>query len=147
LAEIVESGDYHVTVGSRLERSLSDPDPDPERCRAAETSRLEFQGALRSILEADRLDALIYPTWSNPPRLIGDLRSPAGDNSQSLAPASGFPAITVPMGFVYGTLPVGLQILGDAWSEPELLGLAYSYEQATHHRRPPASAPPLSGGS
>lgn len=146
LQDIVDSGDFHVTVASRLERSLGDPDPDPDRCREADESRAQFQAALRSVLEANDLDALIYPTWSNPPRIIGDLRSPAGDNSQSLSPPSGFPAVTVPAGYVYGSLPVGLQLLGDAWSEMDLLSLAYGYEQATGHRRPPASTPPLGGG-
>jgi Asp-tRNA(Asn)/Glu-tRNA(Gln) amidotransferase A subunit family amidase len=48
------------------------------------------------------------------------------------------------MGFVRdGALPVGLQIYGDAWSEPTLIRLGYAYEQATHHRRPPATAPAL----
>jgi amidase len=47
------------------------------------------------------------------------------------------------MGYVSGGLPVGLQFLSDAWSEPELLGMAYAYEQATKHRRPPPTTPPL----
>jgi hypothetical protein len=51
--------------------------------------------------------------------------------------------IAVPMGFVRETLPVGLQFFGDAWSEPTLIRLAYAYEQATQHRRPPSSTPPL----
>jgi amidase len=42
----------------------------------------------------------------------------------------------VPMGFVSG-LPVGLSFIGKAWGEPTLIRLAYAYEQATHHRRPP----------
>ena len=76
--------------------------------------------------------------------VIGDLDSPHGDNNQNLAPPSGFPAITVPMGWVRdGTLPTGLQFLGVAWSEGKLFGLAYAWEQATRHRRPPASTPPL----
>ena len=45
------------------------------------------------------------------------------------------------MGFVRGGLPAGLQLLGQAWSEPVLMKLAYAYEQATKHRHPPASAP------
>jgi len=58
--------------------------------------------------------------------------------------APSFPAITVPMGFTRGgTLPAGLQFLGRAWSEAALIKLAYPYEQATHHRRPPAITPPL----
>ena len=98
------------------------------------------------MLEADRLDALVYPTWSNVPRLIGDLNTPAGDNSQDLSPHTGFPAITVPMGLVgEGSpgLPVGITFLGDAWTEPRLIELAYSFEQATQHRTPPETAPPL----
>ena len=91
-----------------------------------------------------KLDAFVYPTWSNPPRLIGDLNTPAGDNSQFYSPVTGFPAMNVPMGFTRGDrLPAGMTIYGRAWSEPELLKLAYAYEQATHHRRAPSTTPPL----
>jgi Asp-tRNA(Asn)/Glu-tRNA(Gln) amidotransferase A subunit family amidase len=91
-----------------------------------------------------RLDAFIYPTWANPPRLIGDLSTPPGDNNQNLAPPSGFPAITVPMGWLLdGSVPAGLQFLGDAWTEGRLISFAFAYEQATRHRRAPSSAPPL----
>jgi Asp-tRNA(Asn)/Glu-tRNA(Gln) amidotransferase A subunit family amidase len=47
------------------------------------------------------------------------------------------------MGYVRGNLPVGLQFFGQAWSENRLIGLAFAYEQATHHRRPPDNTPPL----
>ena len=90
------------------------------------------------------LDAAIYPTWSNVPRLIGDLNTPAGDNSQIFAPGTGWPAVQVPMGYTRGdALPAGMTIFGRAWSEPTLFKLAFGYEQATHHRKPPATAPPL----
>jgi Asp-tRNA(Asn)/Glu-tRNA(Gln) amidotransferase A subunit family amidase len=86
----------------------------------------------------------VYPTWSNPPRLIGDLNTPHGDNSQVFSPTTGFPAIQVPMGYTRGsTLPAGMTIYGRPWSEATLFRLAYAYEQATRHRRPPASTPPL----
>ena len=94
-------------------------------------------------MDALKLDALVYPTWSNPPRLIGDLNTPAGDNSQLFSPSTGFPAITVPMGYTRGTLPAGMTFFGRAWSEPTLIRLAYGYEQATHHRHPPSTTPPL----
>jgi Asp-tRNA(Asn)/Glu-tRNA(Gln) amidotransferase A subunit family amidase len=71
------------------------------------------------------------------------MKSPAGDNSQVLSPQTGFPAITVPVGFTYDHLPAGLTFLGRAFSEGPLIRLAYSYEQATHHRMPPALFPPL----
>lgn len=144
LDEIIESERYHVTVERRLRGLARDTlGRTEERCRRAAESRDRFRERLGSLQRENRLDALVYPTWSNPPRIIGDLTSPHGDNNQVLAPRSGFPAITVPMGWVYDTLPVGLQFLGDAWTEPRLIALAYAYEQATHHRRPPASTPPL----
>jgi len=144
LLAIIDSRRYHVTI----ERSLMSQSRDStartaERCTAAARSKQRFQDGLRAVLREHNLDALVYPTWSNPPRLIGDLTSPHGDNNQVLSPASGFPAITVPMGFVSGNLPVGLQFLGDAWSEPRLIGLAYAYEQATRHRRAPTTTPAL----
>jgi Asp-tRNA(Asn)/Glu-tRNA(Gln) amidotransferase A subunit family amidase len=90
-------------------------------------------------MDERHLDALVYPTWSNRPRLIGDLNTPAGDNNQFFAPSTGFPAITVPMGFTQnGTLPAGLQFYGRPWSEGLLIRMAYAYEQGTHHRRPPS---------
>ena len=60
-------------------------------------------------MDGSRLDVLVYPTWNNPPRLIGDLNSPDGNNSNRVAPHTGFPALTVPMGFSHGSLPAGLQ--------------------------------------
>ena len=92
-------------------------------------------------MDDQQLDALIYPTWSNPPRLIGDLNTPGGDNNQLFAPSTGFPAITVPMGYTRGdTLPAGLQFFGRRVERGDAPPLAYAYEQATHHRRP---RPPL----
>ena len=91
-----------------------------------------------------QLDALVYPTWSNPPRLIGDLNTPAGDNSQVFSPTTGMPAITVPMGYTrQNTLPAGMTFFGRAFDESRLIKLAYGFEQTTKWRREPASTPPL----
>jgi Asp-tRNA(Asn)/Glu-tRNA(Gln) amidotransferase A subunit family amidase len=146
LQEIAESGKVYRTVMPTVERFLQfEGTPDTnEQCLRGREKEAEFRGGLRAAMEAYDVDALIYPSWSNPPRLVGDMTTPAGDNSQYPAPPTGFPALTVPMGFVMnGTLPAGLQILGDAWSEPVLIRIAYTYEQATRHRKPPPSAPPL----
>src|SRR5690606_9513317 len=117
---------------------------DPERCRRARETHEAWYAALKQVLDEFRLDAVAYPTWSNPPRLVGDHSTPAGDTSQTPVPAPGVPAGRVPMGWVRdGALPAGLQLLGDRWNAPRLIALAYAYEQATRHRRPPASTPPL----
>jgi Asp-tRNA(Asn)/Glu-tRNA(Gln) amidotransferase A subunit family amidase len=85
-----------------------------------------------------RLDALIYPTWSNPPAHIDNaVEEYKGDNSQWLVPDAGLPAVTVPMGYWQDMLPAGLQIVGRPYSEGILIELAYAYEQKTKHRRPP----------
>ena len=85
------------------------------------------------------LDAVVFPTWSNPPASINKaVEEYLGDNSQGLVPAAGLPAVTVPMGFWKGRLPAGIQIVGRPYSEGQLIEIAYSYEQATHHRRPPS---------
>jgi Asp-tRNA(Asn)/Glu-tRNA(Gln) amidotransferase A subunit family amidase len=135
---------FHPSIEKRMLDAAAEPPPDQNaKCQEAdENGRRLAQGVLKAMDDA-RLDALVYPSWNNPPRLIGDLNSPHGNNSPSLAPPTGFPAITVPMGFVHGTLPAGLQMLGRPWSEPTLIKIGYAYEQATRHRRPPASVPPL----
>ncbi len=88
------------------------------------------------VMDEHMLDAIIAPTGS--PAWKTDLVN--GDTftlgSSSPAAIAGYPNITVPMGFV-GALPVGISIFGRAWSEPILIEIAYGYEQATNHRRPP----------
>ena len=89
-------------------------------------------------MDAAGVDALVYPSWLSPPAHIDRGREEySGDNSQRVAPATGMPAITVPMGFTGDTHPAGLQILARPYAEGLLFRLAYAYEQATRHRRPP----------
>jgi amidase len=140
LEEIVKSRRFHPSIQARLEAGQASDDIPGQTpgCRSRDEFREKLRAAVVALMDRMQLDALIYPTWSNPPRLIGDLNTPGGDNNQLFAPSTGFPAITVPMGYTRGgTLPAGLQFFGRAWSEPRLLELAYAYEQATHHRRPP----------
>lgn len=108
----------------------------------------EYKNALAKMLKATRkegidkmmndnkLDALMGPTGS--PAWKTDLI--LGDHlvggSSSLAAISGYPAITVPAGFVEN-LPVDVTFFGRAWSEPVLIEIAYAYEQGTKHRKAP----------
>jgi Asp-tRNA(Asn)/Glu-tRNA(Gln) amidotransferase A subunit family amidase len=145
--DVLRSGSFHPSVQLRLQAAndstLLPPESSPG-CIAGEAARERLRVAVLGLMDSLRLDALVYPTWSNPPRLIGDLNTPAGDNSQLFSPRTGFPAITVPMGYTRGNaLPAGMTFFGRPWSEARLINLAYDYEQTTRHRRPPASAPPL----
>ena len=140
LDEIIKSRRFHPSIQARLEsgQASSDVPGESAGCKARDEFREKLRRAVLELMTTQRLDALIYPTWSNPPRLIGDLNTPGGDNNQFFSPSTGFPAITVPMGYTRGDkLPAGLQFFGRPWSEALLIRLAYAYEQATHHRRPP----------
>lgn len=144
--DILRSRRFHPTIEKRLERAAAFTDSldAAPGCAQREAFRAWLRGAVTQAMDAQRLDALVYPTWSNPPRLIGDFTTPHGDNSQLFSPNTGFPAIAVPMGWTRGDrLPAGITFFGRAWSEPTLIRLAYSYEQATHHRRAPGSTPPV----
>jgi amidase len=108
----------------------------------------EYKEALAKMLKATREDGIDKMMKENKlDALMGPTGSPAwktdlilGDHfvggSSSLAAISGYPAITVPMGFVEN-LPVDVTFFGRAWSEPVLIEIAYAYEQGTKHRRAP----------
>jgi Asp-tRNA(Asn)/Glu-tRNA(Gln) amidotransferase A subunit family amidase len=145
LEEIIRSRRFHPSIEARLRSSQdgSENGPETPACKAEADYRESFRAAVAKAMDEQRLDAFVYPTWSNPPRLIGDLNTPHGDNSQVFSPTTGWPAINVPMGYTRGTLPIGITIFGRAWSEPTLIKFAYAYEQLTRHRRPAATVPPL----
>jgi amidase len=145
LDSIIRSNRFHPTVQRRLEQEQQAATPPEENpgCRARDEFRAGLRAAVVKAMDDARVDALIHPTWSNPPRLIGDLNTPHGNNSPFFSPSTGFPAVTVPMGYSRGTLPAGMTHFGRPWSEATLVRLAYAYEQATKHRRTPSSTPSL----
>jgi amidase len=145
LEEVIRSRKFHPSVQLRLQQAQDGPEngPESEACKAEAQYRELFREAVAKTMAAEKLDAFVYPTWSNPPRLIGDLNTPHGDNSQVFSPTTGWPAVNVPMGYTRGTLPIGMTIFGGAWSEATLIRFAYAYEQATRHRHAAASTPPL----
>jgi len=100
--------------------------------------RIAFREAIEKVMDSLHLDAIVYPSWNNKPARIDSFEEDyKGDNSQIIAPHTGQPAFTIPMGFTNGNLPAGLQFLGRMYDEPILIKLAYAYEQGTNHRTPP----------
>ncbi len=149
--EVLSTGQYsdHAEGGlRRFEDTPLDVHPsrwaDPCPDYADNPGRQAYLAALVEAMDLVEVDALIYPSWLCAPAHIDRGREEyCGDNSQRVAPATGMPAITVPMGFTGGVHPAGLQILARPWAEGLLFRYAYAYEQATRHRRAPVEFPPL----
>jgi amidase len=99
------------------------------------------------IFKRYRLDAIVYPTGTSPAALITAPRDPKPvgptDSATSIANQTGFPDLIMPAGMTQDGLPVTLSFFGPAWSEPNLLGYAYDFEQATKARVLPKYTPAL----
>jgi amidase len=112
----------------------------------------EYKKALENVLRSNgpegidramdkyEIDAIIAPTGgpSWPIDVINGDHFMGG--SSSPAARSGYPSITVPMGFIHN-LPIGISFFAEAFSEAKLISFAYAYEQATKHRQPPKFIP------
>ena len=121
---------FFDNVGRFGDKSVpcGDPFTDPKR--------IAFRKAIEDEMDRQKLDVLIYPSWNYPPAKIVNFEADyKGDNSQVIAPHTGQPAFTVPMGFASNNLPAGMQILGRMFDEATIIKIAYAYEQATHHRK------------
>jgi len=151
LAELIAFNDQHRDREMPFfgqERLISSqsrgPLTDPAYVEAVtKIQRLTREEGIDALVREHRLDAIVAPTWG-PAWLTDHVLGDGLDGGSSAGPAAiaGYPDITVPMGFLSG-LPVGVSFFGPAWSEPKLLAIAYSYEQATQHRKPPELLPTL----
>lgn len=150
LLDVIRFNDAHKDrelryFGQEIMLTAQDKGPLTEAKYTAELARnhrFSREEGIDLTMTKYTLDALMAPTGG--PAWVTDLVN--GDGGTAMAPGpstvtsvAGYPHITVPMGFARG-LPVGLSFFGRAWSEPTLIKLAYAYEQATRHRRPPAFA-------
>ena len=150
LAGIIASGKFHkpslegfLTSAQAYEGGIEQLDYDLRLLRNART-----RDKLISLLAEHRLDAVVYPLQQR--LVVPTSEANQADRNGILASVTGFPAITVPAGFSKPTVtaplgvPIGMDILGRPWSEGRLIQIAHGFEQATHFRKPPNSAPPLS---
>ena len=149
LAEIIASGQYYKPTLEKffkLTEAYEDGPNSPDyRERRIKMEEIKIEVA--NLMANNQLDALVYPHQKCLVLPIGATFQK--DRNGVIAALTGFPAIEVPAGYSTPTadapigVPVGLEFLGRAWAEPELIRLAYGFEQATHLRKPPVSTPAL----
>jgi amidase len=131
--ELAYFGQEHLIASAKKGR-LDTPDYVKAQ---QENRRFAREEGIDKVLKAFKLDALVAPT-GGPAWLTGYINGDHyGGSFSSPAAVAGYPHVTVPAGFIKG-LPVGLSFVGTAWSDVEMLGLAYAYEQASNARRAPA---------
>ena len=109
----------------------------------------ELMTNVLKVMADNKLDAIVYKSVEHQPTLIKDGVNPPFVNTKGVPHLNTFlvfvPAIAVPAGFTVDNLPAGITFMGRPYEEGTILKLAYAYEQATHHRKPPQSAPALPG--
>ncbi len=109
----------------------------------------ELMTNVMKVMADSKLDAIVYKSVEHQPTLIKDGVNPPFVNTKGVPHLNTFlvfvPAIAVPAGFTTDNLPAGITFMGRPYEEGTILKLAYGYEQATHHRRPPRSTPALPG--
>ena len=111
-----------------------------EATRKFYAGRERFRSLFINGMEQQQLDALLYPAnQARPHTHEGGLERYGGEPGTCEESAmTGLPQVTVPAGFLGGRYPFGISFLGRMWADAKMLSLAYAYEQATHHRRPPS---------
>jgi Asp-tRNA(Asn)/Glu-tRNA(Gln) amidotransferase A subunit family amidase len=149
LQEIVLSPEVLLSRRVRLLEGVGRTTSDPGHLQHL-LARDALRQAILKAMADHHLDALVYSTFDSEAALIPDDILTAREvlnlgNNRRLAPMIGFPALTVPAGFTQGNLPVGIEFLGRPFTEGTLFTIGNGYEQSTHHRRPPSTAPPLPG--
>lgn len=139
IPELLESGKYHAALEARYRRSVARAEDTEEH-----GARLARQGEVRRLLietmDANNLDALVYPTLRVKPVFIGE--SQYGSLCR-IAAHSGLPALTAPAGFTADGLPVGIELLARPFADGRLLGLAFAWERLEQPRRAPQRMPSL----
>jgi Asp-tRNA(Asn)/Glu-tRNA(Gln) amidotransferase A subunit family amidase len=149
LSALVAAGQFHPSIGGQLKEAEANVAATGLPGYAAIFERRDrLRVTVLAAMARQRLDAVLYPHQR---RLVAAIDDEQLERNGVLSNGTGFPAITLPAGFSAPTasaplgVPIGLELLGREWSEGTLIRLGYGFEQATGHRKAPASTPPLPG--
>ena len=143
--EVIASPDFAKVVKRSQERFKRNPDPAKhyESLKAQE----ELMTIFLKVMADHRLDAIVHKAVEHQPTLIKDGINPPFVDQKGAPHLNTFlvytPTIVVPAGFTRDHLPAGLCFIGRPYDDGNLIKFAYAYEQATHHRRPPATTTAL----
>jgi amidase len=147
--DIANSPDIAKSVPANRAEQWKRPPPALDAARYLEylQAREQLMVNILKVMADNKLDAIVHKTAEHQPTLIKDGINPPYTSNKGIPTWNTFlvyaASMTVPSGFTTDNLPVGITFFGRPYSEPTLLRLAYSYEQATHHRVPPKTTPPL----
>jgi len=140
-AEVIASPDFAKVIKRSQDRFKRNPDATKhyESLRAQEELLTLFLKAMAD----HKLDAIVHKAVEHQPTLIKDGVNPPFVDQKGAPHLNTFlvyvPTIVVPAGFTRDNLPAGVCFIGRPYDDGNLIKFAYAYEQATHHRRPPAS--------
>src|SRR5215469_65942 len=148
-ADIINSPDIEKSFPPPNVARYKAPSPPLNAARYLEyvRARDELMISIAKAMADNKLDAIVHKSVEHEPSLIKDGINPPYVTTRGVPTLNTFliyaASVTVPSGFTANNLPVGITFFGLPYSEPTLLKLAYSYEQATHHRMPPKTTPAL----
>jgi Asp-tRNA(Asn)/Glu-tRNA(Gln) amidotransferase A subunit family amidase len=145
LIEFLADGRFHPSIKSSLEvYAAVEEGTGSAEYKSQWWGREALRQAIMTSMARHDLDAVLYPHQK---RLVAGIGEEQLERHGVLSNGTGFPAITFPGGFSRSTpsaplgVPIGIELLGPEWSEPQLIRFAYAFEQAAQLRRPPASTP------
>ena len=111
------------------------------------TAREQLMTHLLQVMAENQLDAIVHKAVEHQPTLVKDGVNPPFVDQKGAPHINTFlvyvPSIVVPAGFTRDQLPAGITFLGRPYDDANMIKLAYAYEHATRHRKPPPSVTPL----
>ena len=147
--DIARSPDMAKSIPPSKAKAWEGPRPTTDLSKWGEylQAREQLLINISKVMADDKLDAIVHKSVEHQPTFIEDGVNPPYVSGKGVPTLNTFlvyaASLTVPSGFTSDNLPVGITFFGLPYSEPTLIKLAYSYEQATHHRIPPRTTPPL----